>query len=452
MNQKILALQKARAAAVAKMERTFAAAEAENRPPTAEEHAAFVAARGELESVKAQIEAAEVMAAERAELASIPATAVAELGVEASASPRVTVGQDNRERAPWGPTPQAAFGAFMQAVHRAEPRVAGIVDPRLRPLTAAPAGSNEGQGSEGGFLLAPQAVGLVDKIAFESSQLAQRCFAIEVGDGFNGAEVDIIDETSRVTGSRWGGVQVYHAAEGATVASSMPKVSKVAMRLEKIMGLWYVSDEQLADSSLLASIGPRAFGEELAFQVDEDIFDGSGAGMALGVLRSGALIQVPKETGQADATIEAANLRKMRARIPAGDRLNTIITMHADAEAELLAVHEKIGIAGELVYIPAGRYSDEPFGRLWGMPVIVTEHNKKLGDLGDVVAMNLQRYYLIRKGGVGVASSVHVRFIYDETAFRFTARVNGCPMLRSAITPAQGTNTVSPFVALAERK
>lgn len=452
MNPKIQALQKARAAAVEEVAQAFAKAEAEGRNPTKDEHDAYKAAVEKLDGIKLRIAAAEREASERAELATIPATPLAGLGMDAATAPtRVTVGQDNRERAPWGPTPQAAFGAFMQAVHQAEPRVSGVVDPRLRPLTAAPSGSNEGQGSEGGFALVPQSVGLVDQIAFESSQLAQRCFPIEVGEGFNSAEVDIIDETSRVVGSRWGGVQVYHANEGGTVTASKPKTSKVSLKLEKIMGLWYVSDEQLADSALLASIGPTAFGEELAFQVDEDIFDGTGAGMAQGVMRSGALVQITKETGQAADTIEAANFRKLRARIPAGDRLNTIITMHADAEAELLALHEKIGTGGELVYIPAGRYSDEPFGRLWGMPVIVTEHNKKLGDLGDVVAMNLRRYYLVRKGGVNIASSVHVRFIYDETAFRFTARLNGCPMLKTSITPAQGTNAISPFVALAER-
>lgn len=453
MNPKILALQKARAAAVDRMAKAFATAEAENRQPTTEEHAAFTAAKAELESVKSQLAAAELIAREQTELAGVADTPAAHLTMDATAAPRAAgiTTHDRREDAPWSSNPAIAFAEFARAVHKAEPRVSGIVDPRLRPLSAAPAGSNEGIGSEGGFMLAPTAVGLIDKLAFDSAQLAQRCFPVEVGENSNSAEIDIIEETSRVTGSRFGGIQVYHGAEGGTVTATKPKTRKASIKLEKIMGLWYVSDEQLADTSLLASIGPVAFAEELAFQIDEDIFAGNGVGMCLGVTASPVLVSVAKETGQVADTIEAINLRKMRARIPSRSRARTIVTMHADAEAELLALHEKIGTGGELVYMPPGRYADEPFGRLWGMPVVVTEHNKKLGDLGDVVFMDLGWYALVRKGGVNVASSVHVRFIYEETAFRFTARINGQPMLSSSITPAQGTNAISPFVALAER-
>ena len=56
---------------------------------------------------------------------------------------------------------------------------------------------------------------------------------------------------------------------------------------------------------------------------------------------------------------------------------------------------------------------------------------------------------MISKGGVEAASSIHVKFVEDETAFRFVFRVDGQPIWASAVTPFQGSDTVSPFVALA---
>ena len=47
--------------------------------------------------------------------------------------------------------------------------------------------------------------------------------------------------------------------------------------------------------------------------------------------------------------------------------------------------------------------------------------------------------------------SMHLRFDYAETCFRFMFAVDGQPWLASAITPFKGSNDVSPFVALAAR-
>ncbi len=63
----------------------------------------------------------------------------------------------------------------------------------------------------------------------------------------------------------------------------------------------------------------------------------------------------------------------------------------------------------------------------------------------------MSEYVLIDKGGVQEDVSMHVRFIYGESTLRWTARVNGQPKWRTALTPANGTATKSPFVALATR-
>ena len=60
----------------------------------------------------------------------------------------------------------------------------------------------------------------------------------------------------------------------------------------------------------------------------------------------------------------------------------------------------------------------------------------------------------ISPGGVDMATSIHVQFLAGEQVLRFTFRNNGAPgysWAGGALTPAKGTNTLSPFVALATR-
>jgi hypothetical protein len=49
------------------------------------------------------------------------------------------------------------------------------------------------------------------------------------------------------------------------------------------------------------------------------------------------------------------------------------------------------------------------------------------------------------------AMSIHVRFVYDESVFRFVMRVDGQPTLASALTPFKGTDALSHFVAIQTR-
>jgi HK97 family phage major capsid protein len=88
-----------------------------------------------------------------------------------------------------------------------------------------------------------------------------------------------------------------------------------------------------------------------------------------------------------------------------------------------------------------------------GRPVIPIEHCSALGDLGDILLADMSQYYLATKGGVQMASSIHVQFLTDETVFRFVYRVDGQPSWNVALTPHLSTagQTLSPFVTLAAR-
>jgi len=101
------------------------------------------------------------------------------------------------------------------------------------------------------------------------------------------------------------------------------------------------------------------------------------------------------------------------------------------------------------VYQPDFR--GNPFGALFSLPIVPVEFCETLGSLGDIVLADWSEYLLITKGGVEEAESIHVKFLTDETAFRFIMRNNGQPLHDQPITPLKGSNTLSPFVMLAAR-
>ena len=74
----------------------------------------------------------------------------------------------------------------------------------------------------------------------------------------------------------------------------------------------------------------------------------------------------------------------------------------------------------------------------------------------DIMLCDFSQYKAIDKGGMQGDVSIHVRFVYDESVFRFVYRFDGQPVLSSAITPfsagaTTATDTLSHFVRIAAR-
>jgi HK97 family phage major capsid protein len=197
----------------------------------------------------------------------------------------------------------------------------------------------------------------------------------------------------------------------------------------------------------LQSVVADSVVKELAFKLDDAILNGDGDGKPLGILQGGGLITVAKDVAQAAATLTKTNLFNMRARLWAGSRSNAVWLTNQSVEPQLYGL--TLGDNG--AYFPQGTFANQPFDQLMGRPVIAAEQCKQLGTVGDVVLADFNEYLLIEKGGIKGETSIHVRFLYDELAFRWTLRIDGKPMWSDDITPAYGTDTLSAYVALATR-
>jgi HK97 family phage major capsid protein len=368
-------------------------------------------------------------------------------------TPHVTGMTDNEAKRPWGSLGEQLIAiARHQSPNGAFPG-AGQTDPRL---FAAASGGSATVGADGGFLIGKDSEVDLMKGGFETGVLASKCSETEISGNSDSLEVVYIDETSRATGSRWGGVQVYRHAESDTVTAKKPGLGKWECRLEDMMGLAYATERLLADASAMGSVFDEAFRDEFGFKLDDEIYRGTGAGQALGILNAGCLVTVTKETSQVADTIVAENLMKMWARVPLRSRLAGFWTYNIECEPQLQQMNVKVknvagteNVGGFPIFTPAN--GTNPVATIYGRPALPIEHASAIGDVGDIAFLDLSQYKLIRKGGIGMDESIHVRFIYNERAFRWTARVNGAPKLKSAITPYKGANTLSPFVVLQAR-
>lgn len=337
----------------------------------------------------------------------------------------------------------SSFGEQLMAAYRAA-MPGGKVDERLS--TRAASGLNETTPSDGGFLVQQDFVTELLKRTYETGILASKVKKIPISTNANGMKINAIDEDSRANGSRWGGVQTYWEGEADELTASKPKFRQMELSLKKLTGLCYATDELLQDAAALEAVIRQAFAEEFGFKIDDAILSGSGEGEPLGILNSGAIVTVAKEASQTD-TITVENLIKMWNRLWSRSRANAVWYINQELEPYLYTL--KIG--DKPVYIPAGGLSEKPYGTLFGRPVVPIEQCSAAGEVGDIILADIGQYLLIDKGGIKSASSIHVRFLYDENVFRFIYRVDGKPIWTKPLTPYKGSATVSPFVTLAKR-
>ena len=342
---------------------------------------------------------------------------------------------------------KGGFGQFLKDVALASGQ--GRVSEELKAVQLAATGANETVGSEGGFLPQADHAELLFAETVASGQIASECRQIKTSS--NRFTANLIDQTSRASGSRYGGVQSYRRAEAGSVTATKPKLRQTDMKVEALEALYYATEELLEDVPALQTLVTPMFTEEMAWKIDDEIISGTGTnGECLGILNSPALISIAKEGGQTADTVVYNNIDKIadRGLVSSDPRMKWYI--HPDVRQQLRNI-EKNGTNSDVFpYIENGGGLNQP-ASLFNKPVIRVEQCKALGDLGDIILADFSRYLLVRRTGIAASQSMHVAFLTSERVFKWTARVTGEPMDNSPLTDAYGSTTRSAFVSLAER-
>jgi HK97 family phage major capsid protein len=310
-------------------------------------------------------------------------------------------------------------------------------------------GMSESIGADGGFAVLPEYSTTIFEKVYENDLFNRTDNYTVVG---NNMTFPRLNETSRVTGQRAGGLQAYWTGEGATIPQTKPALGQLALKLKKLAIVVYLTDELIDDAGIaLEQYVTRKVTQEFNFMVGDGIFEGVGGGQPQGILNSGALLVVAKQSGQAATTVVKENLDGMYARLWAGSVPTSAWLMNQDVWPAIFSLNQAVGTGGYPMFIAPGEYDQAPNGMILGRPVIPVEFAQTLGTQGDIVLADLNQYITIAKGGIAQAQSIHVEFLTDQLALRFVMRVDGSTWENSPVTPFHGSNTQSSFVALATR-
>ena len=387
------------------------------------------------------------------EITNLEASMAAEVKVNAAEAERTKIVNSPLYATPSTPNPVgikpfANFGDQLKAVKNVA--VTGMGDERLNKLNKeylnAPSGANEGLPEDGGFAVQTDFAGMMMTTAAQAGNILPLVDRYEVGASSNAVKWIDIDETSVAT-TVFGGVQVYWAAEAATVAATKPKLKEMRLELEKLLGFAYATYELDQDSTFISQLYTKAFTTAIQRELEACIVSKVGGGIPQSILNNASLVSVAKELNQPADTIVWENLSALYNRNL--NKTNAVWLAHPDSADQFDFLTFPIGVGGVPVYL--GASSVGSVSTLKGRPIVETDHCSALGDKGDIIFADLNEYMLITKGGIQADTSMHVQFLTAENCFRFIFRANGMPKKNTALTIKNSAKKRSSFVTLDAR-
>jgi len=277
-----------------------------------------------------------------------------------------------------------------------------------------------------------------------------------VFDTGNDPIMDLIDPdptaSNRVVGlgdetTPWGnsGIVAAWRSEGEQMQPSRMSLTPRETKLNELYAFVLATEELLEDAPRVATLLTNHAAAAIRWKAADAFMYGDGIEKPLGWMNSPATIAVAKDAGQTAATITASNVARMWARMIMPSQASWLV--NSDVMPTMMAMNDA---GGRPLWF--GNYQESPGGVLLGRPVVFNEHSRSVGQNGDIQFVNPNGYEAFRKqNGVSFADSIHLYFDYNIRAFRWVFRIGGQPVLSKPVAPANGGNTKSHFVTLAER-
>jgi HK97 family phage major capsid protein len=236
------------------------------------------------------------------------------------------------------------------------------------------------------------------------------------------------------------GITAARIGENTQMSSTKEVFETATLEVSKMYAYSEVTEEDLSDISWLQGHlmmqAPKVIRKKFAAEV----LSGTGTGQALGMFDTNNpnKISVTRDTA---STVKAEDIAAIYARAIVSPSAFWLINRDVLAKLPLMVV-------GDSPIVWESYFRDGMVGMLNGLPVYQSELCSALNTAGDVRLINPEGYRILEKqGGSQFASSIHVAFDYDKTAFRWTHRISGMPWCNDVYTPTNGA-TLSPFVEL----
>jgi len=327
--------------------------------------------------------------------------------------------------------------------------LAFVVPSAFAPAHLATVGSDE-QGTYdnryGGFAVPTSRMPGMLQVGFEGDPTAGLTRSIPMAT----PSVEIMARTDKDhTTSVAGGFTVARRAEAAAAADSRMQLEMITLKAASLFGLAFATEELLSDSAIsFIALIEAGFRDQFGSHILEEKLNGLGGDQYTGALTAGngSLLTISKETSQQAGTIVYENTLKMASQCWEFGR--SVWLANHNTRPQLMTLALVIGTGGVPVYQPSP-VAGMP-DRLHGRPVLYSEHPASVGTVGDLILGVWSEYLEGIYQPIQSASSVHVRFVNHEQAFKLWVRNCGAPWWRAKLTPKRGSQ-LSPFVVLQTR-
>ncbi|TDC47646.1 phage major capsid protein [Actinomadura sp. KC345] len=299
--------------------------------------------------------------------------------------------------------------------------------------------------ADGGFLIPETLRSNLLQVALEMAIVRPRATIIPM-DSLR-VPLPVIDDTSHAS-SVYGGMIGYWTEESGALSESEASFGRVVLEALKLTGYSEVPNELFQDAivsfqAFLNQVWPRA----IAWFEDVAFISGGGAGEPVGALNGDCAVTVARATAN---EVNFADVVGMYARMLPASLGNAVWLANIDVFPQLaqMVISDANGVASPAVWLNNGQLIQGPPMTILGRPVIFTEKVPSLGSTGDLSLVDFSYYLVGDRQAMSIETSPHYKFKNDQTAVRIIERVDGRPWLQSAITPHQGTDTLSPIVKL----
>jgi len=262
-----------------------------------------------------------------------------------------------------------------------------------------------------------------------------------------------------------GGMQVAWTAEAALRSEFEPQFRQTELTAWELAALCIASNTLLEDQAVqLDQFLTMLFGLTVGWFTEYAWIQGNGVGKPLGILNSPALLQVTREIAGTVTYIDITNMHgSIWTMLQNEDSL--IWMAHPSVYPRILRMNDESGGTagtnnqGRMLFVPINQGAQDAVehgqgpthrGYLLGAPLFLSEKLPALGTNNCLMLIDASKYIVAPRLEIIVDVSEHYKFGNNQTTWRIGYRGDGQPWLVNVITLADGTKTVSPFVAVTQ--
>jgi HK97 family phage major capsid protein len=300
-------------------------------------------------------------------------------------------------------------------------------------------------GTAGGYTVPTEFLPQLLEAAIEASVARSRATIVPMTS--RSIQVPYLDVT--VVGSSGqtnmlGGLVGQWTEEASLLNETEPSFRQLELIAHELSGYSLMSNTLLQDNAVgLEAILTQLFGKAIAWFEDYAFLNGNGVGKPLGALAAPAAISVTRSGGA--NTFVLADAGAMLGKVLPGWSPKTLCwIIHPSVLPQLCTMVSAAAGVGWLQRLDVQQMPME----LLGIPIAISEKMSALGTAKDVGLVDWQHYLIGDRQQVEIAYSEHFKFTNNQATWRFVARVDGQPWLRSAVTLQNQSSTVSPYVYL----